>query len=31
MFAVGAVVTFGFLNVRHRELAHDGAEPVHVG
>lgn len=31
MFVVGAVVTVGFLNVRHRELAHDGAEPVHVG
>ena len=31
MFAVGAVVTVAFLHVRHRELAHDGAEPVHVG
>jgi hypothetical protein len=31
MMAVAALITFAFLNVKHRELAHDGAEPVTVG
>jgi EmrB/QacA subfamily drug resistance transporter len=31
MIAVGGAITLIFLNVRHEELAHDGAEPVHVG
>lgn len=31
MMAIAAVVTFAFLTIRHQELAHDGAEPVHIG
>lgn len=31
MIAVGGVVTLVALDVRHRELANDGAEPVHIG
>ncbi|EWT00467.1 MFS transporter [Intrasporangium oryzae NRRL B-24470] len=31
MIAIGGLITLVFLNVKHRELAHDGAEPVHIG
>jgi hypothetical protein len=31
MIAVGGLVTLVALNVRHKELANDGAEPVHIG
>ena len=31
MIAVGGLVTHVALNVRHKELANDGAEPVHIG
>jgi EmrB/QacA subfamily drug resistance transporter len=31
MIGLGALITFAFLNVKHAELAHDGAEPVDDG
>jgi len=31
MIAIGGVITLVFLNVKHEELAHDGAAPAHVG
>ena len=31
MILVGGVITVLFLNVKHEELANDGAEPVHAG
>jgi EmrB/QacA subfamily drug resistance transporter len=31
MIAIGGVITLVFLNVKHQELAHDGAAPAHMG